>query len=290
MPRPIRKPTLAAPATTNSAVSTEPITLRGSIRPETSSAGVATGPQPPPPVASTKPATRPSGPRNRPRSGPAARLARSGREKRTSRYAPRVNRMRGHPGRGGLGGDGAEEGGAGERADRTGHARCGRPPASRRCRTASAPPRRRAWCRSRPGAPTRRRRPAPPRRRAAGWTRSTRTPCRARRRPAARRARPERGSAACARAPPFSPSPIDLVDNAARRRSGQVPYPVDGTRPDGPERGAGQLQALGSATSSLTRPGSVPLATSAMVTSSRISRSLARSAIQTSCRARAAPW
>ena len=93
VPRPIRKPTLAAPATTNSEVSTEPITLRGSIRPETSSAGVATGPQPPPPVASTKPATRPSGARNRLRRRPAARAARSGRENRTSRYAPSVNRM-----------------------------------------------------------------------------------------------------------------------------------------------------------------------------------------------------
>ncbi|PSK62418.1 hypothetical protein B0E53_05665 [Micromonospora sp. MH33] len=76
---------LAAPATRNSEVSTDPITLRGSIRPETSSAGVATGPQPPPPVASTKPANRPSGARKRLRSRPAARLARSGREKRTSR-------------------------------------------------------------------------------------------------------------------------------------------------------------------------------------------------------------
>ena len=52
---------------------------------------------------------------------------------------------------------------------------------------------------------------------------------------------------------------------------------------------AGQVQARGSAASSLTRSGRVPLATSATVTSSRISRSLARSAIHTSCSARAAP-
>ena len=45
--------------TRNSEVSIEPMTLRGSIRPLARIAGVPTGPQPPPPVASTKPATRP---------------------------------------------------------------------------------------------------------------------------------------------------------------------------------------------------------------------------------------
>ena len=84
-PSPMKKPTLAATATTNSEVSTEPTTLRGASRPEASSAGVATGPQPPPPVASTKPATSPSGPRKRRRSGPAWRTVRIGREKRISR-------------------------------------------------------------------------------------------------------------------------------------------------------------------------------------------------------------
>ena len=47
----------------------EPMTFRGSMRPLARMAGVPTGPQPPPPVASTKPATRPSGPRKRLRIG-----------------------------------------------------------------------------------------------------------------------------------------------------------------------------------------------------------------------------
>ena len=63
-PSPTRKPRLAAADTANSLVSTEPITFRGCSRPSASSAGVATGPQPPPPVASMKPANRPSGARN----------------------------------------------------------------------------------------------------------------------------------------------------------------------------------------------------------------------------------
>jgi hypothetical protein len=42
-------------------VSTDPTTVRGSIRPELSSAGVPIGPQPPPPAASMKPANAPSG-------------------------------------------------------------------------------------------------------------------------------------------------------------------------------------------------------------------------------------
>jgi hypothetical protein len=56
-------PRLAATVTANSAAETEPITRRGSRRPVESSDGVATGPQPPPPVASTNPANRPSGAR-----------------------------------------------------------------------------------------------------------------------------------------------------------------------------------------------------------------------------------
>ena len=68
-PRLNRKPRLAASATRNSLVSIEPITLRGSMRPLASSAGVPTGPQPPPPVASTNPANSPSGARKRLRSG-----------------------------------------------------------------------------------------------------------------------------------------------------------------------------------------------------------------------------
>ena len=66
---PMKKPRLAATATRNSLVSTVPITLRGVILPELIRVGVATGPQPPPPVASTKPANRPSGARKRLRGG-----------------------------------------------------------------------------------------------------------------------------------------------------------------------------------------------------------------------------
>src|SRR5699024_4778866 len=69
VPRPTRKPRLAATDTRSSLVSIEPTTRRGSIRPLASSAGVPTGPQPPPPVASMKPATSPSGVRKRLRSG-----------------------------------------------------------------------------------------------------------------------------------------------------------------------------------------------------------------------------
>ena len=65
-------------------MSTEPMTLRGSMRPLDSSAGVATGPQPPPPVASTNPATRPSGARNRLRTRAAARCAGGRSVKRSS--------------------------------------------------------------------------------------------------------------------------------------------------------------------------------------------------------------
>ena len=54
----------AAALTANSLVSIEPMILRGGIRPSASRTGVATEPQPPPPVASTNPATRPSGTRS----------------------------------------------------------------------------------------------------------------------------------------------------------------------------------------------------------------------------------
>jgi len=49
----------------NSEVSTDPITVRGAVFPAASRAGVVTGPQPPPPEASTNPPTNPSGDRNR---------------------------------------------------------------------------------------------------------------------------------------------------------------------------------------------------------------------------------
>ena len=51
-------------ATTNSEVSIEPTTLRGSSLPLLRSDVVPTGPQPPPPTESIAPATRPSGARN----------------------------------------------------------------------------------------------------------------------------------------------------------------------------------------------------------------------------------
>src|SRR5215212_5704661 len=60
----IKNPRLAQRATTNSLVSTVPITLRGCIRPEARRVGVEMGPQPPPPAASRNPATKPRGPRN----------------------------------------------------------------------------------------------------------------------------------------------------------------------------------------------------------------------------------
>ena len=54
---------LAARATRNSASDTEPIAVRGSIRPAVIRVGVVTGPQPPPPMASITPPKRPSGTR-----------------------------------------------------------------------------------------------------------------------------------------------------------------------------------------------------------------------------------
>src|SRR5215204_1740699 len=59
----IRKPTLAQTAITNSLVSTVPMILRGSIRPEESNVGVEIGPHPPPPAASRNPAIKPRGAR-----------------------------------------------------------------------------------------------------------------------------------------------------------------------------------------------------------------------------------
>src|SRR5215210_3895475 len=58
-----RNPKLALRATRNSLVSTVPMILRGSIRPEESNVGVEIGPHPPPPAASRKPAIRPRGAR-----------------------------------------------------------------------------------------------------------------------------------------------------------------------------------------------------------------------------------
>ena len=57
------KPSEPPTATTNSEVSIEPTTLRGSSRPEDSSEVVPTGPQPPPPIASRAPPTTPIGAR-----------------------------------------------------------------------------------------------------------------------------------------------------------------------------------------------------------------------------------
>ena len=79
------KPALAATATRNSLVSIEPMVLRGSSRPLARMAGVPTGPHPPPPVASTKPPTMPSGVRNRLRIGlPRRPLGSPATVKRTS--------------------------------------------------------------------------------------------------------------------------------------------------------------------------------------------------------------
>ena len=55
------KPRVAAIATSSSDSDTEPIALRGSMRPTVMSVGVVTGPHPPPPMASTTPPTVPSG-------------------------------------------------------------------------------------------------------------------------------------------------------------------------------------------------------------------------------------
>lgn len=60
-PNVIRKPKVEDTAIANSLVSTEPMTFLGSILLLVNNTGVAIGPQPPPPVASKKPAIKPSG-------------------------------------------------------------------------------------------------------------------------------------------------------------------------------------------------------------------------------------
>jgi hypothetical protein len=88
-----RKPRLAHSATTNSLVSTVPMILRGSIRPDERRVGVEMGPHPPPPIASRNPATRPRGVRNlrlmgRTSTGRSFLL----KAKRLRTYTPRQNR------------------------------------------------------------------------------------------------------------------------------------------------------------------------------------------------------
>ena len=56
----MKKPIVAANATGNSLVSTDPITFLASF-PLARRTGVVMGPQPPPPVESTNPANQPSG-------------------------------------------------------------------------------------------------------------------------------------------------------------------------------------------------------------------------------------
>ena len=171
-----------------------------------------------------------------------------GREKRTSRYAPSVKQDAGHPGCGGRGRDGTEEGRSGERAHCTRDGYAGdhppvdvaEPPVGEPCGQRGADLSQVHRCRGGGGCDTRDQQ--------QGSTRSTRRPCRVSRPPAVRRARPPRGSAACARAPPdFSASPIELVDNAARAVSRSSPYRVVGS--------VRQVQARGSAASWRTRSG-----------------------------------
>src|SRR5215204_2383157 len=91
--RPNRKPMLAHTATRNSLVSTVPMILRGSIRPDESNVGVEIGPHPPPPAASRNPAIRPRGAKKPLETG----LTWTGRscrlkEKRASTKTPSPNR------------------------------------------------------------------------------------------------------------------------------------------------------------------------------------------------------
>ena len=60
-PSAMRNPSEPPTATTNSLVSIDPMTFRGSKRPDESSVVVPTGPQPPPPMASSAPPTNPTG-------------------------------------------------------------------------------------------------------------------------------------------------------------------------------------------------------------------------------------
>ena len=94
VPSPARNPAEAARATMNSEVSTLPMTVRGAVRPRVSSVVVATGPQPPPPVASTKPPTRPNRARNRTECGLRRTVEPAGGRtaKRTRTYSPSASR------------------------------------------------------------------------------------------------------------------------------------------------------------------------------------------------------
>eukprot|EP00966_Prymnesium_polylepis_P243201 5624198-Prymnesium_polylepis.2 len=60
-PETVRKPATAATVTKNSLTLTVPITLAGERRPSARRPDVATGPHPPPPVASMRPPTNPRG-------------------------------------------------------------------------------------------------------------------------------------------------------------------------------------------------------------------------------------
>ena len=76
----------------NSAALTVPMTRRGRAFVAVSSVGVVMGPHPPPPEASTKPAIRPSGTRNRALGRPVMLgIRRTPRPKRSSRTTPSSN-------------------------------------------------------------------------------------------------------------------------------------------------------------------------------------------------------
>ena len=93
LPRASRKPIEPATATMNSEASMEPTTLRGSRRPVDSRVVVPTGPQPPPPMASISPATRPSGARKKPETRPLNCGRRPPRTRnRNETYRPRPSR------------------------------------------------------------------------------------------------------------------------------------------------------------------------------------------------------
>ena len=91
---PTTKPRVAPSVTKNSAVFTVPTMRRGCSRPIAMSVEVETGPQPPPPVESTKPPTEPSPIKN----GVewlrfCTNFARRGREKRQMRLLPMATKM-----------------------------------------------------------------------------------------------------------------------------------------------------------------------------------------------------
>src|SRR5699024_1730505 len=84
-----RNPMLAATVTVSSDAATEPTTLRGPNLPEDNSVVVPIGPQPPPPVASTKPAINPRGARKRTRNGCLPTAFRNAKNaKRNNTYVP----------------------------------------------------------------------------------------------------------------------------------------------------------------------------------------------------------